>query len=85
MEANREDAPWARPTGSGVPSLPPGFFAYTCGCLVVVEDLHSGAQRHWLGHPEEISTLALSHNAQVLAARPTLCAWGRSALGSMDS
>ncbi|XP_047569203.1 WD repeat-containing protein 90 isoform X2 [Lutra lutra] len=45
-----------------------GFFAYTCGCLVVVEDLHSGAQQHWLGHPEEISTLALSHSAQVLAS-----------------
>ncbi|KAB0338961.1 hypothetical protein FD754_024226, partial [Muntiacus muntjak] len=45
-----------------------GFFAYTCGCLVVVEDLHSGAQQHWLGHPEEISTLALSHDAQVLAS-----------------
>ncbi|KAJ1067537.1 hypothetical protein K5549_010655 [Capra hircus] len=47
-----------------------GFFAYTCGCLVVVEDLHSGAQQHWLGHPEEISTLALSHDAQVPALRP---------------
>ncbi|XP_058566961.1 WD repeat-containing protein 90 isoform X3 [Neofelis nebulosa] len=45
-----------------------GFFAYTCGCLVVVEDLHSGTQRHWLGHPEEISTLALSHDAQILAS-----------------
>ncbi|XP_045849111.1 WD repeat-containing protein 90 isoform X2 [Meles meles] len=45
-----------------------GFFAYTCGCLVVVEDLRSGAQRHWLGHPAEISTLALSHGAQVLAS-----------------
>uniref|UniRef100_I3M387 WD repeat-containing protein 90 n=1 Tax=Ictidomys tridecemlineatus TaxID=43179 RepID=I3M387_ICTTR len=45
-----------------------GFFAYTCGRLVVVEDLHSGAQKHWLGHPEEISTLALSHNSQVLAS-----------------
>ncbi|XP_070219073.1 WD repeat-containing protein 90 isoform X6 [Bos mutus] len=45
-----------------------GFFAYTCGCLVVVEDLHSGAQQHWLGHPEEISTLALSHDAQVLVS-----------------
>ncbi|KAF0881208.1 WDR90 protein, partial [Crocuta crocuta] len=45
-----------------------GFFAYTCGCLVVVEDLHSGAQRHWLGHPEEVSTLALSHDAQILAS-----------------
>ncbi|XP_007453739.1 PREDICTED: WD repeat-containing protein 90 [Lipotes vexillifer] len=45
-----------------------GFFAYTCGRLVVVEDLHSGVQQHWLGHPEEISTLALSHDAQVLAS-----------------
>ncbi|XP_069341826.1 WD repeat-containing protein 90 [Eulemur rufifrons] len=45
-----------------------GFFAYTCGRLVVVEDLHSGAQQHWLGHPEDISTLALSHDAQVLAS-----------------
>ncbi|XP_059010020.1 WD repeat-containing protein 90-like isoform X4 [Mustela lutreola] len=50
-----------------------GFFAYTCGCLVVVEDLHSGAQRHWLGHPEEISTLALSHGAQVLASASGSC------------
>ncbi|XP_062955596.1 WD repeat-containing protein 90 isoform X1 [Cynocephalus volans] len=45
-----------------------GFFAYTCGRVVVVEDLHSGTQKHWLGHPEKISTLALSHNAQVLAS-----------------
>ncbi|XP_006894964.1 PREDICTED: WD repeat-containing protein 90 [Elephantulus edwardii] len=45
-----------------------GFFAYSCGSLVVVEDLHSGSQQHWPGHPEEVSTLALSHNAQVLAS-----------------
>ncbi|XP_042639154.1 WD repeat-containing protein 90 [Orycteropus afer afer] len=45
-----------------------GFFAYTCGSLVVVEDLHSGSQQHWLGHPEEVSTLALSHDAQALAS-----------------
>ncbi|KAM9372410.1 WD repeat-containing protein 90 [Phaethornis superciliosus] len=45
-----------------------GFFAYTCGCLIVVEDLHSGSQNHWLGHVEEISTLAVSHDAQVLAS-----------------
>ncbi|XP_059935471.1 WD repeat-containing protein 90 isoform X2 [Mesoplodon densirostris] len=54
-----------------------GFFAYTCGRLVVVEDLHSGVQQHWLGHPEEISTLALSHDAQVLAS-----ASGRSSTAS---
>ncbi|XP_049647753.1 WD repeat-containing protein 90 isoform X1 [Accipiter gentilis] len=45
-----------------------GFFAYTCGCVIVVEDLHSGSQSHWLGHAEEISTLAVSHDAQVLAS-----------------
>ncbi|XP_074866919.1 WD repeat-containing protein 90 isoform X2 [Carettochelys insculpta] len=45
-----------------------GFFAYTCGCVIVVEDLHSGSQQHWLGHPEEISTVAVSHDAQVLAS-----------------
>nr|XP_058893365.1 WD repeat-containing protein 90 [Kogia breviceps] len=54
-----------------------GFFAYTCGRLVVVEDLHSGVQQHWLGHTEEISTLALSHDAQVLAS-----ASGRSSTAS---
>ncbi|XP_053413027.1 WD repeat-containing protein 90 isoform X3 [Nycticebus coucang] len=54
-----------------------GFFAYTCGCLVVVEDLHSGTQQHWFGHPEEISTLALSHNTQVLAS-----ASGRSSMAT---
>ncbi|XP_042336753.1 WD repeat-containing protein 90 isoform X3 [Sceloporus undulatus] len=45
-----------------------GFFAYSCGCALIVEDLHSGSQQHWLGHPEEISTLAVSHDAQVLAS-----------------
>ncbi|XP_069066782.1 WD repeat-containing protein 90 isoform X3 [Pleurodeles waltl] len=45
-----------------------GFFAYTCGCVVVVEDLHSGSQKHWFGHPEEISTLAVANEDQVLAS-----------------
>ncbi|NXQ04967.1 WDR90 protein, partial [Vidua macroura] len=45
-----------------------GFFAYSCGCVIVVEDLHSGFQNHWLGHAEEISTLTLSHHGQVLAS-----------------
>ncbi|XP_053813526.1 WD repeat-containing protein 90 isoform X4 [Vidua chalybeata] len=45
-----------------------GFFAYSCGCIIVVEDLHSGFQNHWLGHAEEISTLTLSHHGQVLAS-----------------
>ncbi|XP_049624801.1 WD repeat-containing protein 90 [Suncus etruscus] len=45
-----------------------GFFAYTSGRLLVVEDLHSGTQHHWLGHADEVSTLALSHSAQLLAS-----------------
>ncbi|XP_043935318.1 WD repeat-containing protein 90 [Protopterus annectens] len=45
-----------------------GFFAYSCGCVIVVEDLHSGSQKHWLGHTEEISTLAVSNDALVLAS-----------------
>ncbi|KAK2097187.1 WD repeat-containing protein 90 [Saguinus oedipus] len=55
-----------------------GFFAYTCGRLVVVEDLHSGVQQLWPGHPAEISTLALSHSAQVPACI-ALLAWGHCA------
>uniref|UniRef100_A0AAR2K9A7 WD repeat domain 90 n=1 Tax=Pygocentrus nattereri TaxID=42514 RepID=A0AAR2K9A7_PYGNA len=43
-----------------------GLFVYSCGCVVVAENLHSGSQRHWLGHSEEISTLAVTHDAQVL-------------------
>lgn len=38
---------------------------YSCGCVVVVEDLHTGSQRQWFGHTEEISTLAVTHDAQV--------------------
>ncbi|XP_009077103.1 PREDICTED: WD repeat-containing protein 90, partial [Acanthisitta chloris] len=60
--------------GNMVWSPDTGFFAYSCGCVIVVEDLHSGSQSHWLGHAEEISTLTLSHDAQVLA----------SASGKMD-
>ncbi|XP_072416196.1 WD repeat-containing protein 90 isoform X2 [Chiloscyllium punctatum] len=44
------------------------LFAYSCGCLVVIEDLHSGSQKHLTGHLEEISTLAVSHDAQELAS-----------------
>lgn len=45
-----------------------GFFAYTAGCIVVVEDLNAGTQQHLMGHAEEISTLALQHDCQVLAS-----------------
>ncbi|XP_073504675.1 WD repeat-containing protein 90 isoform X2 [Phyllobates terribilis] len=54
--------------GNVVWSPDTGFFAYTSGCVIVVEDLHSGSQRHWLGHNEEVSTLALSHDATILAS-----------------
>uniref|UniRef100_W5M6P3 WD repeat domain 90 n=1 Tax=Lepisosteus oculatus TaxID=7918 RepID=W5M6P3_LEPOC len=64
-------------------SCSPGLFAYSCGCVVVVEDLHSGSQRHLLGHSEEISTLAVTHDAQVIASasggsdgsRSLICIW----------
>ena len=57
---------YVMPLHENIPSPPLlGFFAYTCGCVIVVEDLHSGSQNHWLGHAEEISTLAVSHDAQV--------------------
>ena len=42
-----------------------GFFAYTVGCLVVVEDLKTSEQCHLAGHNEEISTMALQHDCTV--------------------
>lgn len=44
-----------------------GVFAYSSGCIVVLEDLADGTQRHLTGHSEEISTMALQHDSQVLA------------------
>ncbi|KAL2078258.1 hypothetical protein ACEWY4_025943 [Coilia grayii] len=60
-----------------------GLFVYTCGCVCVVENLHTGSQRHWLGHTEEISTLAISHDAQLVASasgsstssKSLICIW----------
>ncbi|KPP58808.1 hypothetical protein Z043_123333, partial [Scleropages formosus] len=58
-----------------------GLFAYSCGCVVVVEDLHTGSQQHWLGHTEEISSLAVSNDAQTLASagrggsQSRICIW----------
>ncbi|KAI1896220.1 hypothetical protein AGOR_G00092560 [Albula goreensis] len=60
-----------------------GLFAYSCGCIVVVEDLHTGSQRHWLGHTEEISSLAVANDAQTVASasagssgsRSLICIW----------
>ncbi|XP_066539496.1 WD repeat-containing protein 90 [Hoplias malabaricus] len=60
-----------------------GLFVYSCGCVIVVEDLHTGSQRHWLGHSEEISTLAVTHDAQMVASasgggassKSLICIW----------
>ncbi|RXM28033.1 WD repeat-containing protein 90 [Acipenser ruthenus] len=45
-----------------------GLFAYSCGSVVVLEDLHAGSQKHWVGHTEEISTLAVTNDAQTVAS-----------------
>ncbi|XP_051537939.1 WD repeat-containing protein 90 isoform X1 [Myxocyprinus asiaticus] len=63
-----------------------GLFVYSCGCVVVVEDLHTGSQRHWFGHTEEISTLAVTHDAQTVASasgggasqKSVICIWNVS-------
>ncbi|KAG5262431.1 hypothetical protein AALO_G00275070 [Alosa alosa] len=60
-----------------------GLFVYTCGCVCVVENLHTGSQRHWLRHTEEISTLTISHDAQLVASasgsgassKSLICIW----------
>ncbi|XP_040924451.1 WD repeat-containing protein 90 [Betta splendens] len=60
-----------------------GLFAYSCGCVVVVEYLHTGSQRHLHGHREEISCLAVTNDAQMMASaaggsdqhRSLICIW----------
>ncbi|XP_039879322.1 WD repeat-containing protein 90 isoform X3 [Simochromis diagramma] len=54
--------------GNMVWSPDQGLFAYSCGCVVVVEDLHTGSQRHLQGHREEISCLAVTNDAQTIAS-----------------
>ncbi|XP_037546750.1 WD repeat-containing protein 90 [Nematolebias whitei] len=54
--------------GNMVWSPDQGLFAYSCGCVVVVEYLHTGSQRHLRGHSQEISCLALSNDARTLAS-----------------
>uniref|UniRef100_A0A8C1U243 WD repeat domain 90 n=1 Tax=Cyprinus carpio TaxID=7962 RepID=A0A8C1U243_CYPCA len=63
-----------------------GLFVYTCGCVIVVEDLHTGSQKQWFGHTEEISTLAITHDAQTVASASgggashssLICIWNAS-------
>ncbi|MED6241311.1 hypothetical protein ATANTOWER_008505 [Ataeniobius toweri] len=54
--------------GNMVWSPDQGLFAYSCGCVVVVEHLHTGTQRHLQGHSKEISCLAISNDAQTMAS-----------------
>ena len=49
-----------------------GLFAYTLGCMVVIEDLNSGKQFHLHNHTEEIATVTLQHDGQVLASGGSL-------------
>uniref|UniRef100_A0AAV2LFK1 WD repeat domain 90 n=2 Tax=Knipowitschia caucasica TaxID=637954 RepID=A0AAV2LFK1_KNICA len=44
-----------------------GLLVYSCGAVVVVENLHTGTQRHLQGH-QEISCLAITHDAQTVAS-----------------
>ncbi|XP_057682899.1 WD repeat-containing protein 90 isoform X2 [Corythoichthys intestinalis] len=59
-----------------------GLFAYSCGGVVVVENVNSGRQRHLVVHREEISCLAISNNAKMIASaasksanRSLICIW----------
>uniref|UniRef100_A0A7N5ZRL7 WD repeat-containing protein 90 n=1 Tax=Anabas testudineus TaxID=64144 RepID=A0A7N5ZRL7_ANATE len=60
-----------------------GLLAYSCGCVVVVEYLHTGCQRHLHGHSEEISCLAVTNDAQTVASaagssneqKSLICIW----------
>ncbi|GLD57492.1 WD repeat-containing protein 90 [Lates japonicus] len=69
--------------GNMVWSPDQGLFAYSCGCVVVVEHLHTGCQRHLQGHSEEISCLAVTNDAQTVASaaggnygsRSLICIW----------
>ncbi|XP_028424157.1 WD repeat-containing protein 90 isoform X2 [Perca flavescens] len=69
--------------GNMVWSPDQGLMAYSCGCVVVVEYLHTGSQRHLQGHSEEISCLAVTNDAQTVASaaggnngsRSLICIW----------
>ncbi|XP_068438690.1 WD repeat-containing protein 90 [Clinocottus analis] len=69
--------------GNMVWSPDQGLFAYSCGCVVVLEYLHTGSQRHLQGHSEEISCLAVTNDAKMVASaaggsngsRSLICIW----------
>ncbi|KAK7003519.1 WD repeat-containing protein 90 [Biomphalaria glabrata] len=45
-----------------------GLFAYTSGCIIIIEDLNTGEQKHLIGHTEEVSCLALRHDSSHLVS-----------------
>jgi len=49
-----------------------GFFAYLCGCMIVIEDLYNGKQNILSNQSEELSTLALQYDGQMLAVASTV-------------
>ncbi|CAF0756991.1 unnamed protein product [Adineta ricciae] len=51
-----------------------GFFAYTVGCNVIVENLNNNHQTILTGHSEEISTIALSNDLTIFASAQCLSA-----------
>ncbi|XP_056153043.1 WD repeat-containing protein 90 [Lampris incognitus] len=69
--------------GNMVWSPDTGLFAYSCGSVLVMENLHTGSQRHLTGHSEEISCLAITNDAQKLVSaaggsrgsRSLICIW----------
>ncbi|XP_075890586.1 WD repeat-containing protein 90 [Nelusetta ayraudi] len=69
--------------GNMVWSPDQGLFAYSCGCIIVVEYLQTGSQRHLQGHSEEISCLAITSDAQTVVSaaggrhgsRSRICIW----------
>lgn len=44
------------------------LFIYTCGAVIIMEDLGSGKQNFLMGHTEEISTIAIQNDSQALAS-----------------
>ncbi len=45
-----------------------GFFAYTIGCLIIVEDLKNGKQTPLKGHTEDVTVMALQHDCVCMAS-----------------
>uniref|UniRef100_A0A8C6KYC9 WD repeat domain 90 n=1 Tax=Nothobranchius furzeri TaxID=105023 RepID=A0A8C6KYC9_NOTFU len=70
--------------GNMVWSPDQGLFAYSCGCVVVVEYLHTGSQRLLQGHSEEISCLALTNDGQTMTSAASSSSGGRSLIYIWD-